>query len=94
MIFLWRLFWLPYGLMFKHRNMLSLFPVIGTFTRLAYVGVPVFFVSQAFDIGAVPRPAVIVLGGMILGLAVSDTMHALADTASAIVKGQVRTLKR
>jgi len=94
MIFLWKLFWLPYGRVFRHRNMLSHFPVIGTFTRVLYIGVPAFLLARACGVLALPRPMMIALAGVALGLTISDTMHALADTASAIVKGQVRTLRR
>lgn len=36
--FLWRLYWMPYARMFKHRSFFTHFPIVGTLIRLVYGG--------------------------------------------------------
>lgn len=74
-------FWLPYALCFRHRHILSHLPVIGTMTRVLYVGVPLLLAAWrlGIDFAAVPRWAERVALGAIVGVAVAEAGHAVAD---------------
>jgi uncharacterized metal-binding protein len=72
-------FWLPYGLLFKHRG-ISHWPIVGTATRLAYIALVVagmWFVVGCPDIPAFwewPEAQM-----WVAGLAVSDLAHFVMD---------------
>ena len=74
-------FWLPYGLCFRHRTLLSHFPVIGTATRVAYVGVIVLLVAWRLgvDFTAIPRLVERTIVAVVIGVAVAEAAHAVAD---------------
>ena len=75
-------FWLPYGLCFRHRTLLSHFPVIGTMTRILYVGVPLLLIAWRLgvDFSSIPRWAESIGAGIVVGVTVSEAIaHALAD---------------
>jgi uncharacterized metal-binding protein len=72
----WRVAIWPYSRMFKHRG-LSHVPFLGTATRVLYVGFFVWLASLAFKFHVEPPP-----WSFLLGLAVADIGHWLADMAS------------
>ena len=74
-------FWLPYGLAFRHRHLLSHFPVIGTFTRVGYVGVILLLVAWRLgvDFTAIPRLVERTIVAVVIGVAVAEAAHAVAD---------------
>jgi uncharacterized metal-binding protein len=76
------IFWLPYGLAFRHRHILSHFPVIGTLTRVAYVGVPILLIAWRLgvDFSAIPGWAERIVVYAVIGVAVADAAHAVADS--------------
>jgi len=72
---------LPYGLCFRHRHLLSHFPIIGTATRVAYVGVPLLLVAWRLgvDFSAIPRFVERTIAAVVIGVAVAEAAHAVAD---------------
>lgn len=74
-------FWLPYGLCFRHRTMLSHFPVIGTMTRVLYVGTPLVLVAWRLgvDFARIPHLVERMALATVIGVTVAETAHALAD---------------
>jgi len=74
-------FWLPYGLCFRHRTMLSHFPVVGTMTRVLYVGVPALLVAWRLGVDFAKIPHIVERGVLaaVIGVTISETAHALAD---------------
>ena len=75
------LFFLPYGLLFKHRSFLSHAPIIGTAIRLAYVIMPV-----ALFLAAISRLDILtwifhqpLAWRLVMGLAVADLDHLVLD---------------
>jgi uncharacterized metal-binding protein len=74
-------FWLPYGLCFRHRTTLSHFPIIGTATRVLYGGVPLLLVAWRLGVDFAAIPGWIELGviAVIIGVAIADAAHAVAD---------------
>ena len=72
----WRLFWLPYALIVKHRSPFSHWPVLGTAIRVAYLGIPAVIVLRwlEFDL-TIPQAIVPLLHGLLLG----DLLHYLLD---------------
>jgi uncharacterized metal-binding protein len=76
--FIWTMLWFPYALAIKHRSPLSHWPLLGTFIRLAYIGI---FVAIALALGyQFPAFPIEPILWAVLGLVVSDTAHWLMDT--------------
>ena len=75
-------FWFPYGLAFRHRTFLSHFPVVGTTTRILYVGLPLLLVAWRLgvDFSKIPHWVEMVGAGAAIGVAAAETAHALADS--------------
>jgi len=76
----WYALWWPYARMFRHRGV-SHWLVIGTLTRLLYLGFFATFAVLALRLDVVPGetwicPAVWGLGGLL----VSDVLHTVVDT--------------
>ena len=75
---LWQLFWYPYSRLFAHRG-LSHFPVIGTLTRVVYIGIIPYLVMRTPHI---PRELYFIIGGM----CISDVLHWAMDKTSTAIK--------
>ncbi len=82
----WRwlsILWLPYSLLFSHRG-LSHVPLIGTLTRIAYLGVVALIISLIVvrDTGVIEvwlRAHRYELFWVAAGMFVADTLHSLLD---------------
>jgi uncharacterized metal-binding protein len=70
----WGAVWWPYRKTISHRSISSHFPVIGTVIRVVYICVFVF--APMLLMGAVVN---VNLLWCVVGLSISDTLHALAD---------------
>jgi uncharacterized metal-binding protein len=68
--------WLPYSMLFKHRG-ISHWPLVGTLTRLIYLGVVIVAFTLLLGHG-VPRVPTEALYG-VAGLAVADLGHLARD---------------
>ncbi|HMN11174.1 MAG TPA: DUF2227 family putative metal-binding protein [Bellilinea sp.] len=81
---LWQLVWYPYAKLIPHRGILSHFPLIGTAVRLLYFFLPAYILLllMGASIQVAPRS----LEWMLFGLALSDTLHVLADVFSTSLK--------
>ena len=77
--FVWLALWWPYAFVFRHRGV-SHWPIIGTLTRLAYLGgfwVIIWLILGRPDL---PRAQIEYLGFGVAGLMLSDLLHCLMDT--------------
>lgn len=82
--FIWLALWHPYAVLFRHRG-ISHVPVIGTLTRMAYIGVFIGMCAYALELVS-PYYLVVNLEemtsgvcGMFTGMAVSDVLHWVMD---------------
>jgi uncharacterized metal-binding protein len=75
---LWFYYWLPYGLLFRHRHMLSHAPVLGTAVRLIWLlWIPFLLgVWNGIRFDQLPVEVLIAFVG---GLAFSDLLHWAMD---------------
>ena len=78
----WKKYWLPYARLIKHRSRISHLPILSTAIRLLYI-VPaiyfVIFISSELGLKFSTNLDIISLLSFFLGLAVSDSIHWLAD---------------
>jgi uncharacterized metal-binding protein len=92
----WRLLWLPYSKVIRHRSPLSHTPLLGTMLRLAYIAV---FVLIGLIVTEMAFPSLeraqlpYWYPWAIFGLMISDALHWLADEVVSYAKGRLRTKK-
>lgn len=93
--------WYPYALFIPHRHFLSHFPIVGTAGRLVYLAsalsVVYWLVTAVMHIPLV-LPAWSSISGymtaVVAGLAVSDTLHFVADVIVSAIKKTIHKKKR
>jgi len=82
--FIWLALWHPYAVLFRHRG-ISHVPVIGTLTRIAYIGAVVGLCAYLVEFIGPYRLVVnleemtAAICGMFTGMAVSDALHWVMD---------------
>lgn len=76
---LWRIYWLPYAVLIRHRHWLSHAPLIGTLGRLGYLLAPVVVWALARECTADLWLVLWALWPLGIGLAVSDVAHWVMD---------------
>ena len=74
----WLWLWYPYARMFRHRGV-SHWPVVGTLTRAAYLGVLLTVGLMAMGIQVYIDDVVGVGGYVVIGMTASDVVHWLMD---------------
>jgi len=93
----WWAFWLPYAKIMPHRSIASHFPLLSTAVRLVYVLLPMLLITYA--VGYMTTGAGAPLAEQLFrfltsppflkfaaGLALSDTVHAVADVVVSAVR--------
>lgn len=86
LVFVWQVLWFPYAKIMRHRG-ISHFPVIGTFSRIAYILLIVWGI-QAILRQPLFVPDLANMGNWIIfgGMAFSDLFHWISDMVSTKIK--------
>jgi uncharacterized metal-binding protein len=90
----WRVVWLPYGLAISHRSWVSHMPIVGTLIRAAYlacIGSLILWAGNRCGILLFSTAGMLpLIPWILIGLAVSDTLHWAADILSSEFKRSLR----
>jgi uncharacterized metal-binding protein len=94
--FAWHLFWFPYSRIMPHRSWWSHMPIFSTFFRVAYLfALPALLWGLAgiiIDLPALRLPTWNWLPTALIGLILSDTLHAVMDITDSFIKRRVYRL--
>jgi len=90
------MFWLPYGLCFRHRHKLSHLPPFGTATRLGFLMVLAILAAWRLgvDFAKISSWVERLVLGSVIGLTFSDAVHCVMDVVSTMWKRTRRKLQR